>query len=35
MKERNKKVASDVAVFLLIRWEQFPSSVEMQQALFF
>jgi hypothetical protein len=24
-----------VAVFLLIRWEQFSSSVEMQQALIF
>jgi hypothetical protein len=24
-----------VAVFLLIRWEQFPYSTEMQQALIF
>jgi hypothetical protein len=28
MKEKNKKVASGVAVLLLIRWEQFPYSVE-------
>jgi hypothetical protein len=35
MKEKNKKVASGVAVFLLIRWEQFPCSVEMQLASIF
>jgi glucan phosphoethanolaminetransferase (alkaline phosphatase superfamily) len=35
MKERNKKVASGVAVFLLIWWEQCSYSVEMQQALIF
>jgi hypothetical protein len=33
MKERNKKVASGMTVFLLIWWEQFSYSVEMQQAL--
>jgi hypothetical protein len=35
MKERNKKVTSGVAVFLLIRWEQFFCSAEMQHALIF
>jgi hypothetical protein len=35
MKEKNKKVASGVAVFLLIRWEQFSCSAEMQQTLIF
>jgi hypothetical protein len=35
IKERNKKVASGVAVFLLIRWEQFSCSAEMQQTLIF
>jgi hypothetical protein len=35
MKERNKKVASGVAVFLLIWWEQCSYSAEMQQALIF
>jgi hypothetical protein len=35
MKEKNKKVASGAAVFLLIRWEQFPCSVEMLWALSF
>jgi hypothetical protein len=35
MKERNKKVASGMTVFLLIWWEQFSCSVEMQQALIF
>jgi hypothetical protein len=35
MKEKNKKVASGVAIFLLIRWEQFSYSAEMQRALLF
>jgi hypothetical protein len=35
MKEKNKKVASGVAVFLLIRWEQFSYSTEMQLVLIF
>jgi hypothetical protein len=35
MKEKNKKVASGMAIFLLIRWEQFSYSTEMQQALLF
>jgi hypothetical protein len=35
MKEKIKKVVSDVAVFLLIRWEQFSCSAEMQQTLIF
>jgi hypothetical protein len=34
IKEKNKKVASGVVV-LLIWWEQFSCSVEMQQALIF
>jgi hypothetical protein len=34
MKERNKKVASGVAVLLLL-WEQFSYSTEMQQTLIF
>jgi hypothetical protein len=28
-------VALGVAIFLLIRWEQFSYSIEMQQALIF
>jgi hypothetical protein len=35
MKERNKKVASGMVVFLLIWWEQFSNSTEMQQSLIF
>jgi hypothetical protein len=35
MKEKNKKVASSVAMFLLIRWEQFFYSAEMQRTLLF
>jgi hypothetical protein len=35
MKEKEQKVASGDAVFLLIRWEQFPCSAEVQQALIF
>jgi hypothetical protein len=35
MKEKNKKVASSMTVFLLIWWEQFSCSTEMQQALIF
>jgi hypothetical protein len=35
MKERQKKVASGVAVLLLIWWEQFPCSVETCGALIF
>jgi hypothetical protein len=35
IKERNKKVASGVAIFRLIRWEQFSYGTEMQQALIF
>jgi hypothetical protein len=34
MKEKNQKVVSGVAVFL-IRWEQFSCSTEIQQALLF
>jgi hypothetical protein len=34
IKEKNKKVASGMVV-LLIWWEQFSYSVEMQQALIF
>jgi hypothetical protein len=35
IKEKNKKMALGVAVFLLIRWELFSCSTEMQQALIF
>jgi hypothetical protein len=35
MKEKNQKMASGVAVFLLIQWEQFSYSAEIQQALLF
>jgi hypothetical protein len=35
MKEKNKKVASGVTVFLLIWWEYFSCSIEMQQVLIF
>jgi hypothetical protein len=35
MKERNKKVASGVITYLLIWWEQFSCSAEMQPALIF
>jgi cytochrome c oxidase subunit IV len=35
MKGKNKKVASGVAVFLLIQWEQLPCGAKMQQALIF
>jgi hypothetical protein len=36
MKEKDKKnVASGVAILLLIRWEQFPCSVESRGALIF
>jgi hypothetical protein len=35
MKEKNKKVASGVAVLLLILWERFPCSVETYWALIF
>jgi hypothetical protein len=35
MKEKNKMVPSGVAVFLLIWWEQFFCSAEMQRALIF
>jgi hypothetical protein len=35
MKEKNQNVASGLAVFLFIRWEQFSYSTEIQQALLF
>jgi hypothetical protein len=35
MKEKNQKVASGVVVFLLIWWEQFSCSAEIQQAFLF
>jgi hypothetical protein len=34
-KEKNKKVALGATVFLLIWWEQFPCSAEMQHMLIF
>jgi hypothetical protein len=34
-KRKTKKVASGVAVFLLIRWEQFPYSVDTYWTLIF
>jgi hypothetical protein len=35
MKEKGKKVASSMAVLLLILWKQFPCSVESCGALIF
>jgi hypothetical protein len=34
-REKQKKVVSGAAVFLLIQWEQFPCNAEIQQALIF